>query len=108
MHFASPSSVISGNETSKNVELGLNELDTVAGGAGCGCPVEKKGVITQKLSDTRFQVQLGNGTHITCSLSWKLKGEKALLPGKPSPCENGIGWSLSRRGHRALLAASAT
>jgi len=69
---------MSEKETSNNIGLELDELDTVSGGAGNGYPVEKKGVIIQKISDNSFKVQLHDGTYIQCALSWQMKSDKRL------------------------------
>lgn len=61
------------NELSSNAELNLDELDTVAGGAGGGDFVEIDGQVTGALPNAMFQVQLDNGSSATCSISGKLR-----------------------------------
>ena len=61
------------NEFSNNAELGIDELDVVAGGAGGANGAELDGQITDALPNAMFQVQLDNGSSVTCHLSGQLR-----------------------------------
>jgi translation initiation factor IF-1 len=66
---------MSENETLNNVELELDELDAVSGGAGTTYyDPEVDGKIAAILSPVSFQVRASrNGALITCSLSRQMK-----------------------------------
>ena len=70
------------NEFSNNAELGIDELDVVAGGAGGANGAELDGQITDALPNAMFQVQLDNGSSVTCNLSGQLRMNYIrVLPG---------------------------
>jgi translation initiation factor IF-1 len=83
------------NEFSNNAELGIDELDVVAGGAGGANGAELDGSVVGHLPNGIFQVQLDDGTTATCHLSGKLRvnlirvvpGDRVrvrMAPGNPS------------------------
>ena len=70
------------NEFSNNAELGIDELDVVAGGAGGANGAELDGQITDALPNAMFQVQLDNGSSVKCNLSGQLRMNYIrVLPG---------------------------
>ena len=64
---------MSENELSNNAELNLDDLDVVAGGAGGSNCVEFDGQVTDALPNAMFQVQLDNGSSVTCHVSGQLR-----------------------------------
>ena len=73
---------MSENELPSNAELDLDDLDVVAGGAGGANTVELDGQITSALPNAMFQVQLDNGSSVTCNLSGQLRMNYIrVLPG---------------------------
>ena len=64
---------MSENELSNNAELNLDDLDVVAGGAGGADVVESDGQVTDALPNAMFQVQLDNGSSVTCHVSGQLR-----------------------------------
>ena len=67
---------------SSHVELGLDELDVVAGGAGGADAVEIDGQVVEALPNAMFRVQLDDGGTATCRLSGKLRMNFIrILPG---------------------------
>ena len=61
------------NELSSNVDLSLDELDAVAGGAGGADAVELEGQVTEHLGNGMFQVRLDDGNDVRCHLSGRLR-----------------------------------
>ena len=61
------------NEFSNNAELGIDELDVVAGGAGGANGAELDGSVVEQLPNAMFQVQLDDGTTAMCNLSGQLR-----------------------------------
>ena len=61
------------NEFSNNAELGIDELDVVAGGAAGADAVELEGSVIEALPYAMFQVQLDDGTTAMCNLSGQLR-----------------------------------
>jgi translation initiation factor IF-1 len=57
------------NELPSNAELNLDDLDVVAGGAGGADVVELDGQVAAALPNALFQVQLDNGSSVTCRIS---------------------------------------
>ena len=64
---------MSENELSNNAELNLDDLDVVAGGAGGADTAEFDGQVTAALPNAMFQVQLDNGSSVTCHVSGQLR-----------------------------------
>ena len=52
---------MSENESSNHAELGLDELDVVAGGAAKAGAVELDGQVVEALPNSMFRVQLDDG-----------------------------------------------
>jgi translation initiation factor IF-1 len=70
------------NEFSNNAELGIDELDVVAGGAGGANGAELDGSVVGHLPNGIFQVQLDDGTTAMCNLSGQLRMNYIrVLPG---------------------------
>ena len=89
------------NELSSHVELGLDELDAVAGGAAKAGVVELEGQIVEALPNSMFQVQLDDGKSVTCHISGQLRrnciriipGERVKVEVNPSdPSRGRIIW----------------
>ena len=64
---------MSENVLSNNAELNLDDLNVVAGGAGGADTAEFDGQVTAALPNAMFQVQLGNGSSVTCHVSGQLR-----------------------------------
>ena len=80
------------NEFSNNAELGIDERDVVAGGAGGANGAELDGQITDALPNAMFQVQLDNGSSVTCNLSGQLRMNYIrVLPGDSVTVEMSLG-----------------
>ena len=61
------------DEFSNHAELGLDELDAVAGGAAGANAVELEGRVVEALPNSMFQVQLDDGKTVMCHISGKLR-----------------------------------
>ena len=64
---------MSENESSNRAELGLDELDVVAGGAAKVGAVELDGQVVEALPNSMFRVQLDDGKTVTCHLAGRLR-----------------------------------
>ena len=64
---------MSESKLSNNAELNLDDLDVVAGGAGGADCDEFDGQVTAALPNATFQVQLDNGSSVTCHASGQLR-----------------------------------
>lgn len=96
---------MSENELSSNVELDLDELDAVAGGAGVGDAVEIDGQVVEVLPNAMFQVQLDNGSSALCHISGKLRrsfirilvGDRVRVQTNPGDSSRGrVVWRYTR------------
>ena len=85
----------------ESIELSLDELDTVAGGAGGANYVELEGRILEALPNAMFQVQLDDGNTVMCHISGKLRqnfirirpGDRVCVQAYPNdPSKGRIVW----------------
>ena len=80
------------DEALNQAELGLDELDDVAGGAGREGFVEVDGQVIEALPNAMFRVQLNDGRTITCNLAGKLRMNYIrVLPGDSVTVEMSLG-----------------